>query len=219
MAQIINYQYTAPTASLSSDVSTGPWEKGYAITAINFTASVTKKSDPIAEVNFLKAGVSFNNQFSGGAIPRGGSSTAAWTGSIADTTSFTAQVTDSGATGGPTTVTANRTFSYVYPYYYGAGAAGLSGAAIAALTKSVIASTATVTETIAVSGTQVMYFAYPSAYGALTSILDVNGFETISSWTQSTKSITGLDTTTQSYYSYEFKNTPVAGSYQYTFKR
>ncbi|MEO8837533.1 MAG: hypothetical protein ABI351_02345 [Herbaspirillum sp.] len=219
LAKIINYQYTAPTISLSSDVSTGPWEQGYAITAINFSSSITKKSDPISDVKFYEGATLLQDQTSGGAIPSGGTSTYAWSGSITTTQAFSSVATDNGATGGPTSVTSSRTFSYVYPYYYGAGAAGLSGAAIAALTKLVIGSTATVTEIITVSGSQVFYFAYPATIGNLTSILDVNGFETIGSWTKSTKSITGLDTTSQSYTCYEFQNTPVAGAYQYTFKR
>ena len=119
---------------------------------------------------------------------------------------------------GTTTATKTTTVSFVYPYYYGVGAAGLSGAQIAALTKSIIASTATLTETFSPTA-QVMYFAYPAAYADLTSILDPNGFETIADWTKSTKAIVGLDTTSQNYTCYEFKNVVTVSGYNYTFKR
>ena len=106
----------------------------------------------------------------------------------------------------------------MYPYYVGAGAAGL-GAGVSALTKRIINSTANRQELITVNGTQKMYFAYPSSYGALTSILDVNNFNTINDWTRTTVNITGLDGNSVSYYVYEFNNYALAGTYQYNFVR
>lgn len=219
LLRILNFTYTAPTISLSASGSGTIREKGTAVTASTLTANITKKSDPIATVRFYKGATLLDTQVSGGAIPSGGSSVYSWTGSFSDNTTFSAQVEDNGGTGGPTTVTSNSSFTFVYPYYFGVGAAGLSGAAIAGLTKDIRVSIATLAKSFTVSGSQYMYFAYPSSYGALTSILDVSNFETIGDWTRTTKTITGLDASGQSYYCYEFNNLAVAGTYSFTFKR
>ena len=141
---------------------------------------------------------------------------------FSDTTSFIGQVDDVADNGnGPSTANSNTvTYSFVYPYYFGFGDPGLTASQVAALTKDVIASTASKTVTFNPNvGGKKFYFAYPASYGALTSILDVNNFETIGDWTLTTTNITGLDTTAQSYRIYSFNNTVVAGTYQYTFKR
>ena len=101
----------------------------------------------------------------------------------------------------------------------GAGAAGLSASSVAGLTKRVITSTASRTESITASNSNVFYFAYPASYGALTSILDINGFETFPDWTLRTENITGLDGNAVSYRIYEFNNPVAAGAYQFTFIR
>lgn len=220
LAKIILITYTPPLISLAASGSGTVREKGNAVTASTLTATITKRSDPIAEVRFyLNPATLLDTQVAGGAIPAGGVSTYNWTGSFSDNTTFRAEVDDNGDTGGPTTVTATSSFTFVYPYYFGAGAAGLSAAAVAALTKDIRVSTATLLKSFTATAGQVFYFAYPASYGALTSILDVNNFETIGDWTLRTENITGLDATAQSYRIYEFNNPVVAGTYDYTFKR
>lgn len=219
--KIIKITYTAPSISLSASGSGTIYEKGASVASTTLTATVTKKSNPIAEVRFYKVGTGTPLATKTGTIPGGGTETYTYSTAFTDTVQFNAKVDDTMVgTDGPTTVTSNTvTFTYVYPYYVGAGAGGLSGAGIAALTKLVITSNASLLRTITVNGSQKMYFAYPASYGDLTSILDVNGFNVLPSWTKSTKSITGLDATSQSYTCYESNNTPVAGSYDFTFKR
>lgn len=219
LAKILNLQYTAPSISLSASGSGTVREKGAAVTASTLTAALTKRSDPLAAVRFYIGASLLDTQTSGGGIPSGGNSTYNWTGSFSDNTTFSAQVDDNGSTGGPTTVTSNTSFTFVYPYYVGAGAASLVASAVAALTKRLITSTSSRTETITASAGNVFYFAYPASYGALTSILDVNNFETLADWTLRTENITGLDGNAISYRIYEFKNPVTAGSYQYIFKR
>jgi hypothetical protein len=221
LTKIINIQYTAPLISLAASGSGTIREKGDAVTASTLTATITKRSDDIAEVRFYdQTGATLlDTQTSGGAIPSGGTSTYNWTGSFTDNRTFRAEVDDDGTTGGPTTVSSTASFTFVYPYYVGAGAAGLSASAVAALTKRIITSTASRTEAISAGAGEVFYFAYPASYGALSSILDINGFETFPDWTLRTENITGLDATAQSYRIYEFNNPVVAGSYQFTFIR
>ena len=219
LAKILNISYVAPSISLSGSGSGTIREKGATVASVNLTANVTKTSDPIQRVEFFQ-GVTSLFADDPSANPNGGSTLYTYSTPFSDNISFTAQATDDGSTGGPTTVTSNTvTYNFVYPYYYGAGSTGLTGAAIAALTKDIIASTATVNRTIAAGAGQVFYFAYPSAYPALTSILDVNNFETITDWTVRTVTITGLDATSQTYRVYEFNNPVVAGSYFYSFRR
>jgi len=221
LRKILNIQYTAPLISLAASGSGTLREKGDAVTASTLTATVTRRSDPIAEVRFydVTGATLLDTQNSGGAIPNGGASTYNWTGSFTDNRTFRAEVDDNGDTGGPSTVGSNVTFSFVYPYYVGAGAAGLSASAVAALTKRIINSTASRTEAITAGAGDVFYFAYPASYGALTSILDINNFQTFPDWTLRTENITGLDGNPVSYRIYEFNNPVVAGSYQFTFIR
>lgn len=110
----------------------------------------------------------------------------------------------------------STTITFVYPYYYGVGAQGLTGAQVAALTK-LVAVLGNKTESFSPTN-QVPYFAYPNSYAGLTSILDVNGFETLPDWTLSTKTITGLDGSPQSYKVYEFNNLTTQTGFAYTFK-
>lgn len=220
LTKILNISYLAPLISLSGTGSGTIREKGASLASAPLTAAITKRSDPIAEVRFYRGVTLIDTQTSGGGIPNGGNSTYTDSTGWTDTISFSAQVDDDGSTGGPTTVTSNTvTYTFVYPYYYGADAAAISAAAVAALTKSVIVSTATVNLTITAAGGEVFYFAYPASYGALTSILDVNGFNTLPDWTLRTENITGLDGKPVSYRIYEFNNPVTAGDYYYSFRR
>lgn len=214
--KIIQITYTPPQISLggSSNILR---EKGDTVSSITLTASVTKKSDPIAEVRFYQGATLLGTKT--GTMAGGGTETQGYGIPFSDNITFSAKADDNGATGGPTTVTANASYTFIYPYYNGAGASGKSAAQVAALSKSIINSTATLAKTMSAAASDVFYFAYPASYGALTSILDVNNFETIGDWTLTTSNITGLNATPVSYRIYEFKNPVTAGSYQYTFKR
>lgn len=216
---LIDLSYIPPTISLSGS-SNVLREKGDTVSGITLTAAIVRTLDPIVEVRFYRnPSTLLDTQNAGGAIPNGGNSTYVYGTSFSDNATFRAEADDDGASGGPTTVTATTTYNFVYPYYVGAGSAGLSAAAVAALTKRIIASTADRTEVIVAASGNVFYFAYPASYGALVSILDVNNFETIGDWTLRTENITGLDGNPVSYRIYEFNNPSVAGSYQYRFRR
>lgn len=220
IAEVYDIQYVGPAITLTSNIGVGPYEKGQAITAINFTAAVVRKSNDIAQVEFLQGASVLDTQTSGGAIPSGGNSIYNWTGSITDTTSFTARVTDVSGGGGPTTATGTRTFSYIYAYYHGAGNTGLNAAQIAALTKVVATPSANQRIDYTLTVGQVPYFAYPVSVGAINQITDESGFDVTSSWTITTKVLTNIHGLTASYYCCEFNNPAgSANSTFYTFKR
>jgi len=221
LTKIIKPQYVGPGITLSMSGSGTIREKGVSFSSTIMTAALAKRSNPLGAVRFYRGVTLLDTQTSGGGIPSGGNSTYTYATSFSDTTSFTAQVDDTVVGGnGPTTTTSNTvTFSFVYPYYRGVGAAGLNAAGIQALTKDVITSSNSLNRSFTVSGTQKMYFAYPASYGDLTAILDVSSFNTLPDWTKTTKSFTMADSSSQNYTCYEFNNFAVAGTYSYTFVR
>lgn len=111
---------------------------------------------------------------------------------------------------------------YFYsPIYYGVhNTSGLSVSNIQQMTK-VISYKQTFTLSFNPLN-QRFYYAYPKSFGLLTSIKDVNLFETISDWTVS-EAVFGLNApyyngNSLSYYVYEFKNLVNATGVIYTFK-
>lgn len=215
--KILNISYLPPLVTLSGSSQTLR-EKGNVVSSITLSANVTKRSDNIARIRFLQGAteIADNNPPSN---VGSGITTAPYNTPFSDNITFTVQVTDDGTQGGPTQVNANTTYSFVYPYYFGAGVPGLTSAQVAGLTKSIINSNANLNRTFTAAGGDVYYFAYPTSYGALSSILDENGFETFGAWTLRTESITGLDGNPVSYRIYEFNNPVSAGTTNFTFIR
>lgn len=214
---IMDMGYAPPTISLGTSPSySAIRERGDTIASVDLTATIGLVLDNISEVRFYRGVTLIDTQTSGGAIPSGGASTYTDATPFSTTTSYSAQVDDDSAEAKPSATSATRTFTFVYPYYYGVGAAGL-GAGVSALTKQIIAETTSTVRNFTVDGTEKMYFAYPASYGTLSSILDINSFNTVADWTLTVANITGLDGNPVSYNIYEFNNFAVAGTYQYTF--
>ena len=111
----------------------------------------------------------------------------------------------------------NRSFNITWymPYYFGVGTVGLDVAAIKSLNKTVT-SKANITRAYNTNN-QVPYLAYPTSRGLLTSILDKNGYETISDFTRTTRTfiINGISV---QYYVYEFNNPSTANNLQISYK-
>lgn len=205
--KILLITYTAPQINLSGS-SNVLREKGTSVSGITLTAAITKRSDPIAAVRFYRnPSTLLDTQTSGGAIPNGGNSTYVYSTAFSDNVTFRAEADDTGATGGPSTVASTTTYSFVYPYYYGAGATGKTGAQIRSdlttLVMSALSGGASTTRSYTFTSGQTAYFAYPASYGDLTTIYDENNFDVTAGFTKTTKSITGLDGTSQSYTCYE----------------
>lgn len=221
--KIIRITYTPASASLAATGSSTLRERGDTVTNPTLTLTVTKQSDPIFSYAFYDGTISAPNLIgsvftSGAAIPNGGVDTQATAVSFSTNRTFRARVIDDGSTGGPTNTDVSVSYTFVYPYYYGADAAGITAAAVGGLTKQIINETTNTSRTFSVTAGEVLYFAYPASYGTLSSILDVNAFQTISDWTLRVENITGLDASAVSYNIYEFNNPiGVTGSYVYTF--
>lgn len=210
---IFQMGYLAASISLSCSPGQGVREKGTSVAAVTMNATTTKNTNPITAVKHYRNAVLVDTE----AAPAAGGGVESFVEStpFTDTMSFYSTVDD-----GTTLVQSNTvTYSYAYPYYEGKGAAGLNAAGIVAnLTKSVRASTATVAVTSSPTSEH-FYFCYPSAYPALTSILDPSSFEILGGFTVRTVTITGLDGTPQSYRVYELTNPTTQVAFTVTYKR
>ena len=208
--QIYNFTYTAPAITLVSSPGGQVLEAGSSIASVGLTAVTTKTSNPITAVSFLRNASTINSV--GSPHATGGSEVYTDSTPVTSNVTYTAKVSD-----GTATTTSNGIgFTFVYPYYYGVGAPGLSPTQIQALTKSVTTKT---NKTVTTSpSAQVYYFAYPQSYGALTSILDPNNFETINDYTRTVQSFTMLDSSVQNYYVYQFNNLTSQTNFTNTYK-
>ena len=193
----ILYPYIAPSVSLSVSPSSYLREYGDTVSSVDLTANVTKNSNDITSVEFFRDGSSIHNVSS--PDPSGGTETYTDSNSVNDDTTYRVDASD-----GTTTVNSYRTYSFVYPYYHGVGAPGLSPSEIQNLTKMIETKS---DKTVHESPTEeVYYFAYPASYGSLSLILDNNGFDVTADFTETTESFSMNDGTTQDYLVYELKN-------------
>lgn len=93
--------------------------------------------------------------------------------------------------GNPTVISSNSvSVNFLYPFLWGISADGnLSGASIYnTFTKQIVTKS---NKSVALNGSQVyIYFCYPSSYSSLSSILDPNSFEILSSFSSSIVAVT-----------------------------
>lgn len=212
----ILYPYVAPViGTTTSSPNGGVFENGSTQTITSVTSSVTKKSASISKVELLQGSTVLKTH---SAIPNGGNiSFAGLSVAINKDTSnknLTVKVTDSENK----SYTKNTgTFSFVYPYYYGAIGANttISETVIEGLTKK-IESKGSKAWTFTLSN-QKAVFAYPKSYGALKSIIDANNFTVTDAFTRSELSIIGLDGTAQTYYVYVSNGASTLSDFKYTF--
>lgn len=194
---LVAISYTPPTITLTASPAPTLREKGDPVATVALVAVTLRRSDALSAVAFYRDGVLLGNVAEPQA--QGGMETFTDNGAFSDTVTYTATASD-----GTATVTSDAvSYRFVYPYYFGVGAADLTAVQVAGLTKAIIAQAPSKAVTTSPSG-EVFYFAYPAAYGALSSITDTNGFETLADYTQRSATITGLDGTAQAYFIYEF---------------
>lgn len=188
------YPYQSPLVSLSTVPNSNLREFGDDVISVLLTANTTERTYPITDITFKRGGVTLQS---------GLLTTYNEPNDVVTNTTFSVEVDDgSGEPGVPTI--SNQSFNFVYPFYWGVGAPGLTMTQIAALTKSI--STKSTKAVTTSPNSEVYYFAYPASYGPLSDILDDNAFSTISDYTyRQSESFTGLDGTPQDYDVYEFQ--------------
>ena len=201
--------YVAPSISLGTSPGGKAVELGTTLTNVALSGFTVEGSSPITSVIFKRNGSAIFSVPS--PHPGGGTETYTDTATISNTATYAATVSD-----GQTTQNSNSvTFTFVYPFYYGVGAQGLTGAQVQALTDLV---QVTQNTTVSTSPTnQVYYFAYPQSYGSLTSIKDQNGFNVTGGYTQRTATLTMMDSTNQPYYIYEFNTLTTQTNFSNTY--
>jgi hypothetical protein len=206
---LFNIQAQSPLVALNTIPVSGLREFGDNVASVQLTASTTKRTNPITSVIFRRNGAIIYNV----PVPlaNGGNESYTENTAVNSNTTFDVIVSD-----GSLSSSSSRVFSFVYPFYYGVGAKGLTSVQIQALTKSIV--TKQNIAAITSPTNQVYYFAYPKSYGVLTSILDKNGFETIGGYTRTEVNFTMLDGTIQVYYVYEFNNNTTQVNFTNTYK-
>lgn len=220
------YPYVKPTISLTVGINGGSLgtsisirEIGNPITTVQYSTTVTRKSDAIISVTtYVGSTVTGTPSISAD----GGTVTNTYTPSSAinSTSTFKSIVYD-----GTNNVTSNTiTATFVRPMYIGYVDGSLTSSTITAdditsssgMTK-LIASKANQSKTL--TATNIKFcFAYPSSYGDLTSILDPNNFECLTSFDKFTIQITCLDNTSVEYNVYLFQNVYSPSSFGMTYK-
>jgi hypothetical protein len=190
----ILYPYVQPEIEGNTSVSSRVVEKGVTTTISSVTANVTKKSNPIDTVELYNGATVV--EIKSDAVSDGGTFVFNQVINVTDSTVLKVKTTDTK----PTTVEAVvAEYTYVYPFYHGTVAQGVTidAAAVLALVKDVSVKDAK-TYTYDLDDTCAV-IAYPAAYGDLVKVEDVNGFDNLPSFTKSTVAVTGTDGTNQNY--------------------
>jgi len=128
-----------------------------------------------------------------------------------------------GNNGNPTTIKSNNIqVNSVYAFLYGVNSNNLEGGGTAIYTSLNKLVQLKSNKTVVLNGTNgYIYFAYPSTYGNLTSILDHNGFEQITAFTKYTATVTSVGLPynyTETYYIYKSNNITSPSNWAYQFK-
>ena len=203
------YPYIAPSVNLSVTPTNSLREYGDNITSVDLSANTTKNTNDITSVEFFRDGSSIHVVSSPSAS--GGTETYTDSTGVSSNTTYRVDVSD-----GTQTVSDSESYNFVYPYYHGTGAPGLTPSEVQNLTKLIESkSNKVVYES---PSSEVYYFAYPASYGSLSSILDSNGFEIIGDFTETDETFSMLDGTDQTYKVYEFNNLTTQTDFKITYK-
>lgn len=206
--EILN-PYQAPSVSLSSSNSFGTKEVGEVISSMTLTANVTKKTNNISSVRFLRDNTQIGTVT---AKPSGGAHTFSYTSPVSTNSTFKVEVND-----GRSTVTSQGSYSFIRPMYNGSlerDCASITSSDIISLSKTLTGkSNRTIPYT---HNDKRMIFAYPSSYGTLTSIIDQNGFENINGF--DTKVLLVNNNGTSDYRIYVSKDLNTITNFSMTFK-
>jgi len=192
------------TLSLTASVAGGVREFGNDITGVDLNATPNKGKEEITSltISTTRDGTVATQS---PIIPAGAAliynTLCADYGNITNDMTITAQVTD-----GVFTITETTVYDFVFPFYAGwtddpsdifTGITRTQLLALDDISVLVKVKSTTNESCSPVNGRFVL--GYPASYGNLSSIIDKNGFETISDYTIYTYNVVGLDGTTQSY--------------------
>lgn len=196
-------KYFPPAITLASTPTNKVVKKGETLTGIELSATVTKKSNEVTEVEFLKDGASL--ELVNTDVADGGVFTHTCADDITEDTVYTATATD-----GTEKTEASVKYIFVNPYYNGtcddpAAIADFTGMneVLEVKGKKVVSYTA---------DNQYIVFAYDNSYGDLTSILDGNGFENLTAFSKTTIEVSGV-----TYALYTTQNKVTCSNFKYTF--
>lgn len=204
------FPYIAFTINVQSVSPTGTYEKGTSVTITSVTVKITSGTKPVTNIKLYESnkttllgekttGITTNNTFS---INK----------TVTSSVSFYATATD-----GTSNVSDSSSFLAFYdPTFYGVLDVGytLTSDLITGKSKELKANKSN-TRTYNATN-QHPFIAYPSSYGALTSIKDGNGFECIGDFNTSTINLT-VKSGTVSYRIYVLKSATTGEGYKYTF--
>ena len=202
--------YAKPTVTLTINPSTTLYDKVTdVVNSIGMTAKAVKATENISKVEFYVGNILVNTVTSG--VENGGTFTYAYNTTISTDTTFKAVVTDTK--GGSNTST--KSIKFVGRSYYGIVDASLSS--LNAEEIKAHSNTLKDTKKLTYAGITTdmgkVYYAYPTSFGALTSIKDlVNNLNYTTSFTQSTVSVDGMD-----YYVYLQIDSAAATNVELTF--
>lgn len=199
----LTVKYFAPVIVSFTGSATALNCKGDTVAGTTLTANITKKSNPIASVKFLKDGVALTTDTS---KPNGGTYTYGYGANITTNTTFKVEVTD-----GKSTVSKLLEYKFIDPMFYGMlSTSAPTEADIKGLTKLVEAKGNKSLGFTGVNGRAT--FAYPASYGNLIKIEDQNTFDNTSGFTKSTVTINGI-----AYNVYQ-SGSATLNNFKYTFK-
>ena len=199
-------KYIAPSARLTSNLSTNIYELGTTVTGgLTLTATVVKGSATITKIEFYKDSTVVNTITQN--AENGGEFSHTDENSISADTTYKVVVTDSEGK----TVSATYKVSFYNPYYHGISAKTLDNITVTdvvGMTKDLSAKgKKTYSYT---SNNEYCVVAYPKSYGTISSILDSNGFQNVDSWQYVEVEINGVV-----YYVYQTKTPVICTAFAY----
>ena len=201
--RMVHVTYLAPGVTLTITPSTTLYKVGTNVTGLVAKVTVTKKSEDVTKIEFLVNDVVKETITTD--VANGGTFSYTVDDFSTDTT-IKAIVYDTSSN-----VPKTSTVKFVSPYYCGTTDDVPTADTILTLTELVEAK-GSKTRTITCANKHVV-FAYPASYGKLTSILDGNGFENLTDYTNIQETINGV-----SYEIYYTTGKKTLTNFKYTYK-
>ena len=201
--RMVHVTYLAPGVTLTITPSTTLYKVGTNVTGLVAKVTVTKKSENITKIEFLVNDVVKETLTTD--VANGGTFNYTVEDFSTDTT-IKAIVYDTSSN-----VPKTSTVKFVNPYYCGTTDDIPTADTIVALTE-LVESKGSKTRTVTCSNKHVV-IAYPASYGKLTSILDGNGFENLTDYTNIQETINDV-----SYEIYYTTGKKTLTNFKYTYK-